>query len=450
MQRVQRLLILIALGLSAWSPAQAAQSVTVQQLRLWHEPDNLRLVMDVSDTPDYRLFTLQHPERVVIDLKQAHFRASLPKEFNQGVLSAIRVGAQGPDQGVRVVLDLRYKVEADSFVLKPYGPLGHRLVVDLKGAGSSKATAMTPVEELVKPPKPSRVPQDVVIAIDAGHGGEDPGATGRRYRTHEKDVVLAIARKLETLVRKAPGMRPVMIRDGDYAVALKNRYIKAREHRAQVFVSIHADAIPGKQARGSSVYALTERGASSRVAKFLADKENAADLIGGVNLEDKDPVLQKVLVDLSQTSTISESLELGRGVLAELKKVGPLHRRSVEQAGFAVLKAPDIPSILVETAFISNPAEEKNLRNKRYQQKVARAIFQGIQRFVKHKHIKPAAQQMVQTGSDRKPQPREHIVQRGDTLIGLANRYGTEVDALRFANNIRGSKLIIGRKLLIP
>lgn len=442
MKLMTRLSVMLALFLCG-AALPAAAAITVENLRLSQEPDNLRVVLDVSATPEYKLFTLKHPHRLVVDLSGVDFQASLPSVHpDNALLSGIRVGQQSK-QDVRLVLDLKQAVQPRSFHLKPYGPNGHRVVIDLMNSQADDEPS--PGRSVTRARQTP--PRELVIAIDAGHGGSDPGAIGRRYRTKEKDVVLAIALELEKQVRRTPGMRAVMIRDGDYMVALERRYPKAREQRANIFVSIHADAAPGREARGSSVYVLTERGASNRVAKFLANKKNASDLIGGVNLEDKDPLLQKVLVDLSQTSTISDSLKLGADVLTELKRVGPLHMSSVGQAGFAVLKAPDIPSILVETAFISNPTGEKKLRSKSYQRQAAAAILAGIKRFVAREKLAPSTHQMVRGENDK---PRQHIVRRGDTLIGIANRYNTRVDALRFANNIEGSKLIIGTKLLIP
>ncbi len=418
-----------------------ADPVAVRNLRLWQAPDNTRLVFDLSGPLDHRLFTLKDPDRVVVDLDNAQFANELPAlELEGSVLQGVRTATHG-ERRLRVVLDLNQPVHPRTFVLKPYDQYGHRLVIDL-----------SPLKSAVEPsPRPSAAQQrqrDWVIAIDAGHGGEDPGAIGRRYRTREKDVVLAIARELERLVAAASGMRAVMIRDGDYYVSLKQRYHKARTHEADVFVSIHADALPGRNARaahGASVYALSERGASSVQAQALADKENAADLIGGVSLSDKDDLLLKVLLDLSQTAAISSSLKLGADVLLELGRVGPIHLGGVQQAGFAVLKAPDVPSILVETAFISNPAEEKKLRSRTYQRQLAEALFAGLRRFF-------AARQRLPEGTPAvaSPAARTHIVRAGETLSAIARVYGIHEEALRFANKLSGSELAVGTTLVIP
>jgi N-acetylmuramoyl-L-alanine amidase len=340
----------------------------------------------------------------VLDLEGATLKGSLPELdlSEDAVLAGVRSGA--PEQGtLRVVLDLKTAVQPRSFMLKPAGPYGHRLVVDLydpiaallqekaaqevaEGKDLPEAGAPeTPLaeEEPLPIPIPGRDtgPKTFVVAIDAGHGGEDPGALGRRYRTREKDVTLAIARELARLLNKEAGVKAVLIRDGDYYVGLRERYEKARKVKADLFISIHADAAPSRHAAGSSVYALSEKGATDVMSKRLADRENAADLIGGVSLSDKDDVLAKVLFDLSQTGTMQHSLMFGGDLLAELRRIGPTHGRTVRQAGFAVLKAPDIPSVLVETAFISNPAEESKLRSSRFQRQIADGIFQGIKRY---------------------------------------------------------------------
>lgn len=432
------LLLMLVFSLANILPASAAR-VSVDNMRMWQEPEKRQIVFDISGPLEYRLFTLQNPNRIVIDMDDARLRGKLAlANKNDEILAAIRTGKQ--DNGLRIVLDLRARVHPRTYLLKPAGQYGHRLVIDL-------------YDERLKEKKPSIKPAvrtkqtEAVIVIDAGHGGEDPGAIGRRYRTREKTVVLAIARELAKLVRKEPGMRPVMIRNGDYYVGLKARRKKARRYNATIFVSIHADAVPGRRARGSSVYALTERGATSRVARFLADSENSSDQIGGVSLEDKDPLLRKVLVDLSQTANIPLSMELGQEVLKGLKRIGHVHLNRVAQAGFAVLKAPDIPSILVETAFISNPTEERKLRTKAFQKKIAKGIFRGIKRYLQKK--KYSAPYRV-TQAKLPDSVLRHKVRRGETLSGIARKYGVNVDALKFANNISGQNIIIGSRLVIP
>jgi len=291
-------------------------------------------------------------------------------------------------------------------------------------------------------PYPTKgTPRDIIIAIDAGHGGEDPGATGPRG-THEKDVVLAIAKDLRNLVKNERGMRPVMIRKGDYFVGLRERRKKARELKADLFVSIHADAFRNGRARGASVYALSQGSATSEAAKWLAQNENNSDLIGGVSLDDKDDLLGSVLLDLSRNASIAASLDVGSDVLQNLRTVGRIHKNRVEQAGFAVLKAPDIPSILVETGYISNRHEELQLRSKRHQKKLAKAILKGIKRYFDHS----APPGTLLAMADHK-----HVIRRGETLSGIAEHYQVSQKLLRTTNQLASNETLrIGQTLLIP
>ena len=422
--------------LRALFPLVSTAAVTVDSLRQWRAPDHTRLVFDLSGPLEHRLFMLSDPHRIVIDMEDATLSAPLPDLDASGpLLKAVRSGSSEGGT-LRIVLDLKAETRPRTFVLHPAGQYGHRLVIDLydpKRADEDAKPAALP------PTAPKSAPRPLVVAIDAGHGGEDPGAIGRRYRTREKDVTLAIARELARLVAQTPGMRAVLIREGDYYVSLRDRFQKARSQRADVFVSIHADAVPGKQAYGSSVYALSEKGATDATAKFLADKENAADLIGGVSLSDKDDMLAKVLLDLSHTKTIHDSLTLGDDLLGELKHVGPVHHQRVRQAGFMVLKSPDVPSVLIETAFISNPAEEKKLRSPKFQRSVADGLYKGIRRYA----ARHAA--MAVTAS------RSHIVRPGETLALIARKYDVGVERLRVANNIdNGEPLLAGSRLQIP
>jgi N-acetylmuramoyl-L-alanine amidase len=379
--------------LACWFCAQASAATSVAAVRVWPAPEYTRVTIETNSEADYKVFALQKPDRLVIDLYNTTLGPELkelPSKLaaDDSFLSGARVGQFKP--GVtRVVFELRQKVSPEVFTLKPIGQYRHRLVVDifptvpvdpilalLEGNGATVRPAPTAPPQSVE-----LVPKEVlIIAIDAGHGGEDPGAMGRRG-TKEKDIVLAIARDLKALVDKQPNMRGVLIRDGDYFVPLGKRVQKARKVRADLFVSIHADAFIKPHARGSSVFALSERGATSAAARWLAAKENEADLIGGVNIDVEDITLKQVLLDLSQTATINESLKLARSVLTEIGQINKLHKPHVEQAGFAVLKAPDIPSILVETAFLTNPAEERKLRGRRYQRKVAKAVMAGIKQY---------------------------------------------------------------------
>jgi len=450
MTRLARLLFLILFLMTA---VAGAEPVSVQQLRVWRAPDHTRLVFDVSGPLEHRLFTLQNPDRLVVDIDNARLAEPLKDVDTDGPLvGAVRVGQ--PEAGpLRIVLELKAEARPRSFILKPAGPYGHRLVIDLfdvkaaeQEAAESKQEAKLPVTpERAVPARP--VARDRVVAIDAGHGGEDPGASGRRYRTHEKDVTLAIARELAKLVAQEPGMRPLLIRDGDYYVGLLQRFEKARRQRADVFVSIHADAVPGRSANGSSVYALSEKGASSAMARRLADKENASDLIGGVSLNGKDDMLAHVLLDLSHNKTMQDSLSLGDNILAELQRVGPVHMHHVAQAGFAVLKSPDIPSVLVETAFISNPSEEKKLRTPAFQRQLAAGIFRGIKRHLARTPSAPQTPVQAERGTEP---AREHVVRKGETLSAIARQYNIHVDALRFLNDLGRGDPPVGLRLRIP
>ncbi len=422
-----------------FTPVLAMADAKVEGVRLWAAPDNTRVVFDLTDGVEHKLFTLHNPERVVIDLQAAGLEAvaEQPGATDQ-VLERIRSAARS-NGTLRVVLDLKRKVRPKSFLLKPNAKYGHRLVVDLYvSEGQEAAPRITQAQ--VPPDKSQR---DIVIAIDAGHGGEDPGAIGHRG-TREKDVVLALARKLYQEVEAQRGMRPVMIRDGDYFIGLRKRIEKARQHRADLFVSLHADAFHDKRARGSSVWVLAPSKAQvSETAAWLAEQENASDLIGGVSLEDKDDLVKTVLLDLSQTATIVESLEAGDLVLRHLRGVGKVHKRKVEQAGFVVLKSPDIPSMLVETAFISNPSEEENLRSARHQSKMAQAIFSGIRDYF-------SQSQLPGTKFAANSYGNKHVIKRGDTLSGIAAQFNVSLQALRAANGLRGDTLHVGKTLDIP
>lgn len=350
--------------------AVAAEFIEVRDLRLWASAESTRVVLDLSAAAGHTLFTLSNPHRVVIDIADAKLAAPAGDSFaGQGVVRQVRT-APREDGSLRVVLDLAQSVQPKSFLVAPNETYGHRLVVDLATSGATAAAVKAPHA-------PASDSRDIVIAIDAGHGGEDPGAIGRAG-TREKDVVLAISRALAERVNREPGMRAVLVRDGDYFVPHRDRMLKARRQSADMFVSVHADAIRDRNISGSSIYILSTRGASNEAARWLADRQNASDLIGGVSLDDKDDVLAKVLLDLSQTASISASMSAAQRVLVELDRVGEVRKPEVQQAGFIVLKSPDIPSMLVETAYISNPGEEKRLRDRRHQEKLATAIHAGI------------------------------------------------------------------------
>ncbi|WJW74824.1 N-acetylmuramoyl-L-alanine amidase [Thiohalobacter sp. IOR34] len=416
-----------------------ADTVELQEVRLWASPQSTRIVLDLSGKAEHSLFTLADPQRVVIDLRDTRFRASLRKlDFGQGLVRNLRKGVRN-QHDLRLVLDLKGPAKLKSFLLPPDSQAGHRLVIDLLPPAAAAAASPQPVKRADR--LPAR-PRDLVIAIDAGHGGKDPGAHGRRG-TREKDVVLAIARRLARLIDREPGMRALLVRDDDRFLRLRERIRKARKHRADLFVSIHADAFNDRRVHGSSVFVLSRRGASSEMARLLAKHENDSDLVGGVSLNDKDDLLKTVLLDLSQAASIEASAEVASQVLAELKRIGKVHKAHVQKAGFVVLKSPDIPSILVETAFISNPAEERKLRDGRHQQRLAEAMLRGIRAYFRNN---PPPGTLLAMRS----QPRQHVIRSGDTLSEIARRYDVSLRELKVANRLTGDRLRIGDVLQIP
>lgn len=378
--------IVLGGGMLAWG-------TEVKATRVWPAPEYSRITLEFTEAPSYRHFQLKHPERLVLDLEQvaAEALADLSGKISaeDRYIKAVRVGRNRPNVA-RLVVDLKAEVRPQVFSLKPMGDYGHRLVIDLYAADRQSleqeveaAIAKAEGQKMLgrqAEAERHKVARLITVAIDAGHGGEDPGAIGARG-TREKDVTLAIARRLKDHLDRLDNLRAVLIRDGDYFLPLHERVQRARRLQADLFVSIHADAFLKPTARGSSVYALSESGATSAAARWLAKRENEADLIGGINLDVKDAYLKRTLLDLAQTATIADSLRLGRVVLDELGGVNTLHKSYVEQAGFAVLKAPDIPSILVETAFISNPEEEQKLNDEGYQDRLAAALANGIKRY---------------------------------------------------------------------
>ena len=396
-------ILLAMLGL--WiTPTQAAISITAA--RIWPAQDYTRLTLESKQPIHHHMFSVENPDRLVIDLEDVALDETLSDltakiDGHDPYIQSIRMGHYKPGI-VRLVLDLKGKVKPQLFDLDPVGEYGYRLVLDVYPSvpadpmmallgheknmpasapiGEATADKSAIPENTVQKSSPEVRPRTLIIAIDAGHGGEDPGARGSRG-SHEKDITLSIARRLCALVDDTPNMHGLLIRDGDYFIPLGGRVAKARQAKADLFVSINADAFIRPDAHGSSVFALSEHGATSSAARWLAKKENEADLIGGVNIAVKDPYLARTLLDLSQTATITDSLRLAKQVLRELNDINDLHSGHVDQAGFAVLKSPDIPSILVETAFISNPSEEARLNDKDYQEKLASAILDGIKRY---------------------------------------------------------------------
>ena len=410
----------------------------VHAVRLWRAPDHTRVVLDLSGAAKFSTLSLENPERFVVDLSQSRLKASLASLPLEGtpireVRSGIRKGTD-----LRLVFDLNASTRASVFLLPPNDTTGHRVVIDLFDR------TLTEEPEPVLSVESLEGRRDIVIAIDPGHGGEDPGALGPGG-LREKTVVLQIARRLENQLAKIPGFKPMLVRTGDYYVSLKNRRDKARALEADLFVSIHADAFREKSAHGASVYALSMRGATSTTAQYLADTENAADLVGGVELADMDPMLAGVLADLSMTGTLDTSLNLGALILEQIDGVARLHKKRVEQAGFAVLKSPDVPSLLIETGFISNPGEAERLATPAYQDKMARAIRRGIQSWFARQ---PPPGTLL--AWQREQGGREVTIAAGDTLSEIAERYGVTVASIKTNNGLSRDVIYVGQTLVIP
>ena len=357
------------LACAALALCSGAGATEIRAVKLSPEADHMRATFELSGKIDYKLFAIGNPDRIVLDVDGASFAPGFSVPEGGSLLKTLRTGKHGKD-GARVVFDLEAAVQPKSFLLAPGEGSGYRLVVDLYKKGKLRGVVKSAAALAAKP-------RDVVIAIDAGHGGVDPGATGASG-TREKDITLAMARELKRQIDAHEGMRAVLTRDGDYFIPLAERYQKARNAKADLFVSVHADAYASGDARGSSVWMLSPRGATSQAARWLADRENEADLVGGVKLEDKDHTLAAVLLDLSQGATLEASSAVAQRVLRALGKIGPTHRGYVEKANFVVLRSPDVPSILVETAFISNPVEEKHLNSAAQREKLASAILEGV------------------------------------------------------------------------
>ena len=468
--------------------AAEVYAADIESVRLWRGPDHTRLVLDLSDPIDYEIFPLQNPERLVIDIADSSLRTSFDNlNLSKTPIVKIRSGIR-KKRDLRIVLDLALSTDYEHFVLVPNGKYGDRLVVDLVDRVVKSLDKIPEVIEKVpeivervpeivekvlevvekvpevvekvpeivesKPPV-SRSVEDVIkesgrkiiIAVDAGHGGIDPGALGPK-KIQEKRVVLQIAQRIETLLDKDPYFDGLLIRKSDYYLAHRKRTQLARDSRADFFVSIHADAFTDSRVNGASVYALSNTGATSEIARYLAKKENEADLIGGsstLELDNKDNLLAGVLVDLSMNSTLRSSLNAGEYVLRNMGTVARLHKKKVEQASFLVLKSLDIPSLLIETGFISNPSEARLLSNATYQKKMAKAIYIGL---VQYYHDNPPDGTLLASAVSGKT--RTYLVARGDTLSEIAARHNTSVSRILSYNKLSSSAIQVGQELHIP
>ncbi|WP_290589702.1 N-acetylmuramoyl-L-alanine amidase [Arenimonas sp. SCN 70-307] len=425
------------LGLAA-PYAQAAQLRGVTLVEA--EDGSTRAVLDLSKPADYKLFTLANPDRLVLDLSGGSLAGGFRAPSPNGVVSGLRTGK--PSEGdLRVVFDLAGSVQPRSRIEREGDSA--RLVVELLGGkgGAAKAAPARTIEDVI-----GRGERKLIIAIDAGHGGKDPGAIGPT-RKFEKDITLAMARELAAQIDADPGMQAFLVRDRDVFIPLHERYQRAREAQADLFISIHADAAHNKAAAGASVYVLSLRGASSEAARWLADQENAADLVGGVELDARDKNLAAVLLDLSQNATMRVSDDVAGEVLAALKGVGKTHKHQIERANFVVLRSPDVPSMLVETGFITNPGEEARLSDPAYRKRMAGAIVTGVRNYFSVQAPPGtwyAARQGTLGGS------RQHLVSRGETLTLIAQRHGVPVNSIRAANKLKDDTVRVGERLTIP
>jgi len=434
MMRTRLTLIPLILLLSVAAKAGS----TVENVRIWSENDKTRVVLDLSRSVDHNIFTLRGPDRLVIDLKDSRLAESL-KQLPDGVgtvrsiRSAIRANGQ-----LRVVLDLNPGVRSRSFTAGPNAQFGDRLVIDLTRTG-----ILRPVKRASEAYRPGR---DIVIAIDAGHGGRDPGASGRRSK--EKDLVLSISRELARRINAEPGMSAVLIRNRDVLVEHRDRIAIARRNRADLFVSIHADAFKDSRVSGASVFALNLKGADDEAAMQLGRRGNAPVSVGGVSLHDKGAVLASVLFDLSQNASLSVSLAVGASVSRELGRVAKMHSKEVKQRALIVLKAADMPSILVETGFISNPAEEKKLRDVKHQRRLANAVLAGIRSYF---YTNPPPDTQIAMDMRRTPSSQvRYVIASGDTISEIAKRYNVSPAAIRRANKLSTDNIRIGQTLNIP
>ncbi|MFT5887562.1 MAG: N-acetylmuramoyl-L-alanine amidase [Zhongshania sp.] len=443
MKRINQLVLACIVSFAAF-----VQAAEVRDVRFWRAPDHSRVVFDLSGPVQHELISLSNPNRLVIDIQNTRLNVKTGHlQFANSPITRLR-HAEKSGGALRIVFDLNAEIQVRSFLLAASGDLRDRLVVDFIDKGeNSEPRVLKSVENSAQ--------RDVVIAIDAGHGGEDPGAIGPG-RVKEKDVVFQIASRLKERFERKKGYRVVMIRNGDYYVGLAKRRDLARKAQADFFVSIHADAFTNPKANGSSVYALSKSGATSASARILAQRENDADLVGGVSLSDKDQVLAGVLTDLSMTATLDASLSVGAQMLGEMGKISRLHSRRVEQAGFAVLKSPDIPSLLVETGFISNPGEAGKLKSSSYQSSMALAIYEGIDRYFRESPPPDTYFAAVKRGDapasgGSLAGGREYVIASGDTLSGIAQRYNVPLSDLQRHNQLSGSITIrVGQKIQIP
>jgi len=430
--------------LTLWCNSVAA--ATVEAVRLWHAPDHTRLVLDLSGSVNFNIFNLDNPERLVVDISDSRFVGDLSQlDYETSPIKAIRTGIRNGDD-LRLVLDMEQRVQHQSFTLGANGEFKDRLVVDLYNPeqGSARTTRTLPVSL----PDEKR---NIRVAVVAGHGGEDPGAPSYNRRFWEKEVTLAISRAVADRLIQTPGYEPVMIRDGDYSVALKTRPVIAREERVDIYISIHADSYRRKEVQGVTIYALSGETADQENIRRVEQKENHVDLLGGLagdtRIADVEDDLALTLLDLSMAWSMEQSVELGTHVLDTLDGVAPLRKDKVQGGNLWELRSPDIPSILIETGYLSNPNEADRLKSSRYQSRLADAIVQGVKNYF---FESPPDGTLVAWQKENGVAPESYVVRRGDSLSEIAVRFGVSLSDLRASNSLRGDTIHIGQTLAIP
>jgi len=428
-QLLQKLTLFILVNLIFFNLAYASE---INGIRFWQDPEKTRVVFDLSEDVKYKLFTLPNPSRLVVDIENSSLNLDLSKiELPKDFVKNIR-GSSQPTK-TRIVIDLNQKMTTNDFKLKPYQKFGHRLVVDLKPKNGKKKVTKT-AESAVKNKN-----RDLVIVIDAGHGGEDPGAPGG-----EKGVNLAVAKKLAALINKEKGMKAVLTRTGDYFVQLRRRTDIARENRADLFISLHADGFTDKRVRGTSVWILSPKGADSEMGRWLEQKGNASDLAGGVDISHQDPLVAQVILDLSMNYSVGESLKAAELVRKQLaNKMPKMHGKEIKKAAFVFLKMPDIPAFLVEMGFISNKTERKQLKSSKHQKLIAKSILSGVKTYFKS-NAPDGSLYAVMAKS------KSHEVKSGDTLSEIAQSYDIPISSLRAHNQLKNDRLKIGQIIQIP
>lgn len=420
---------------------------TLNSVRIWPSPDSTRVVFDLDNKPDFSYFMLKNPSRLVVDLENTSKLSSLPSiPSKHRIIGKLRYSKPKNKQSVRFVFELDAPVKPILFALAPTGPYKNRLVVDLYNKTQDKEI-VSPAQTAVKTRQLDQE-RDIVIAIDAGHGGEDPGSIGPSG-TYEKTVTLQIAKRLERMIDAERGMISRMVRSGDYFVKLNTRTSRARQKKADFFVSIHADAFTSPRPNGASVWVLSLRRANSEIGKWIEDKEKHSELLGGAADVMKDAASEKylaqALLDMSMDHSMKTGLNVAEEVVKELRKVAKLHKKDPQHASLAVLKSPDIPSILVETGFISNPREEKLLKSPNHQERLAKAIFTSIKNY----YLKNPPDDSL-FAKLKSQNPTQHTVRSGESLSLIASRYGISVNGLKKANNLKSNTVFIGQKLDIP